>query len=106
MPCIPLAQRGRQAVALSSALNKIRRKTIEPLQNGARLRWQAQSSLANKCAALMANARDDAVFALAALHWYQSHVCQRFNHASDHVVMMLTHGLGLVLSQMCDESSR
>ena len=75
MPCGPLAQRGRQAVALSSAL-KTRLKKIEPLKNGARLRFEAQSSLANTCAALMANARDDARFALAALHWYQSHVCQ------------------------------
>ena len=40
------------------------------------LERQAESSLADLCAAMVANARDDALFALAALHWYQSHACQ------------------------------
>ena len=76
MPCIPLAQRGRQAVALSSAL-KIRRKKIEPLTNGARLRWQAESSLADPHARMVVAARGDALFGLADLGLGKCEACQR-----------------------------
>ena len=74
-PCGPLAQRGRQAVAPSSAL-KIPCKKIEPLKSAARLRFAQECWLPDPCAAVITNARGDALFALAALHGYHSHACQ------------------------------
>ena len=66
-PCGPLAQRGRQAVAPSSAL-KILCKKIEPLKNCARLRFAQECWLPDTCAAIMGDERDGRLFVLAALH--------------------------------------
>ena len=55
---------------------KERIELIDVPRNERGLRRQAQSSLADACAAMMANARGVALFVLAALHWYQSHACQ------------------------------
>ena len=74
----PLPRTGASALGKSGeggitphSAPKVPSEKIEPLKNCARLRFEAQSSLANTCAAVMANARGVALFALAALHWYQ-----------------------------------
>ena len=51
-------------------------KKIEPLKNAARLGFADEWRLLEACAAMIAKARDVALFALAALNWYLSHVCQ------------------------------
>ena len=55
---------------------KTARKNIEPLKNAARLRFAQECWLPDPCAAVITNARGDALFALAALHGYHSHACQ------------------------------
>ena len=49
---------------------------MQPLKNAARLRFADEWRLLEACAAMIANARDVALFALAALDWYLSHACQ------------------------------
>ena len=65
-PCGPLAQRGRQAVAPSSAL-KIPCKKIEPLKSCAFLRFAQECSAHSTSAAEMDIMCGDALFALAEL---------------------------------------
>ena len=55
---------------------KIRCKKIELLKNAARLRFAHECWLSAPCAVVITTARGDALFALAALHWYRSHACQ------------------------------
>ena len=74
--CSLLAQRGPETDHSRSAL-KIRRKKIEPLTNGARLRWQAESSLADPHARMVVAARGDALFGLADLGLGKCEACQR-----------------------------
>ena len=51
-------------------------KNLAPLTSAARLGFAQVCWLADPRAAMMVTSRDDALFALAALHWYQSHACQ------------------------------
>ena len=74
----PLPRTGASALGKSGeggitphSAPKVPSEKIEPLKNCARLRFEAQSSLANTCAAVMANARGVALFALAALPWHR-----------------------------------
>ena len=55
---------------------KVPRRSVVVLKSRSIIRWQAQSSLANTCAAVMTNERDAALFALAALLQYPGHACQ------------------------------
>ena len=70
-----LGKSGLDCITPRSA-QKIPYKKIELLKNAARLRFAHECWLSNPCAVVITTARGDALFALAALHWYRSHACQ------------------------------